>query len=156
MLPTRVRPPLRRCTAPVDLLEDHGFAVLEALVSFVILLIVSGTVFDLISHINSGAKDVRARVNATYLAQQDLQVARSVRYPAYPMPAAQKTAQVGRTKYQITRTVSSPCPPNPDHNPDYYSAHSFMLVTTTVTWDLRRDNSIPPGHAVRLSTEWAC
>ncbi|SHH61744.1 Type II secretory pathway, pseudopilin PulG [Jatrophihabitans endophyticus] len=150
MPPTRVLPPLRRVEAG----DDGGFTVVEALVAFVLLAVVSAAAIVAIANTTKTSKRSTDRVTAANLVQQDLQAARALRYPNYPA-ARSATTVVGTTSYTLTRSVSATtpagatigaCPATPD-----FTNRPYMVVTTTVTWP-------PAGTADRVSaaTELAC
>jgi type II secretory pathway pseudopilin PulG len=126
-------------------LDDGGFTVIEALVSFIVLAIVGVSATLGLVQGNTVSKRSSDRVNAVNLAQQDIQDARGLQPPTYPA-AQTKTSVLGSTNYTVTRSVSNVCPVTPD-----LTNHPYMRVTTTVTW--------PPAatvNQVSLATEIAC
>lgn len=151
MPPThRVRPPLRRVVRG----DDRGFTIVESLVSFVMLAVVSATACVLIIDYGKASKTSGDRTTAANLAQQSLQDATALRFPAYPK-ASTTTSVVNGTTYTVARSVSytrsdntvvAECPATPD-----FTNRPYMVATATVTW--------PPAGAsdrVVMATEIAC
>jgi prepilin-type N-terminal cleavage/methylation domain-containing protein len=145
----RVRPPLRQDEDS----NDAGFTVLEVLVAFVLFAVLAGASTTAIVNATAAANISRDRVNAANVAEQDIQQARSLRYPNYPQPVAAHTVTVGNKKYTVTRAIPSPCPVSSDpNNPGLTwtpGQATSMQVITTVTW---------PGSTtgVSIATEMAC
>jgi type II secretory pathway pseudopilin PulG len=142
----RVRPPLHRDPAENTFADDAGFTVIECLVSFILLAIVSASAVFAIVEATATDKNSSDRTVAQNLAQSDENAAQALRYPTYPAAITGKTIKVGTTNYTVTRTVSSACPMPPS-----YDTNPFMTVTTTVTWPPAGTN-----QRVVMAQELAC
>jgi Tfp pilus assembly protein PilV len=127
--------------------NDDGFTLVEALVAFSLLAIVSTASINASITAVSSSNGSRDRIAAANLAQQDLENARSLQYPDYPAAAAAHPVTVGNKTFSVQRTVSTTCPSlwTP-------GLPTSMKVTTTVTSPGAANRAV----SVTMATVIAC
>jgi type II secretory pathway pseudopilin PulG len=141
-VPFRLPAPAARGAA--DPRDDAGFTVVEAIVAFSLFAMVAGSSITALVSTTSAANGTRDRVTAANIAQQDIQQARSLRYPNYPAAIAAHSVAVGNKTFTVSRAISNTCP-----NLWTPGKPTSMQVTTTVTW---RGAKLP----VKIGTLIAC
>lgn len=128
---------------------DDGFSLLEVVVSFVLFMIVASAATAAVANGIRTSSSTTQRVQATQVAQQDIEKARSMKPSLVSAAGYPLTVVVGTRTFTVARTVSwstgSGCPATPAAGTVYY-----VNVTDIVTWT---GNS---GRSVRMDTVLAC
>jgi len=132
-----------------DASADDGFSLLEVMVSFVLFVIVASAASAAVANGIRTSDSTTRRVQATQVAQQDIEKARSIKASLVSAAGYPLTVAVGNRSFTVTRTVSwstgSSCPTTPTAGVEYY-----VNVTDVITW---AGNS---GRSVRMDTVLAC
>jgi Tfp pilus assembly protein PilV len=123
--------PKRRSTPP----GEAGFALIEVLVSAVIIVIVSGATFGLLSASAHSAAEERHRSEAFAIAQEDQARLRSLPVPTLNHLSQTRTVTLNGTPFTIEsegvfindKTGTSSCGQGT-------SSADYVQVTSTVTW----------------------
>lgn len=131
--------------------EDDGFTLLEATVSLTLLAVVASASVIAVTNSTQSEASAHNRAAAAALAAQDIQAARTLRYPDRPQAEAAHTVTVGNLKYTVSRTVqvldtsnnltSGTC------STDGTYTYTSLRVTSTVAWS---------ADSVSLGTVIAC
>jgi type II secretory pathway pseudopilin PulG len=119
--------------------HDAGFTLLEAVVSFALLAIMSGASLIAMVNADKAAATTTDRVTASNLAQQDLEAARALQYPSYPVVITASPVTVGGTVYTVSQAITTTCPAL------WVSGQNLptsMQVTATVTWPGAKANVV--------------
>jgi len=123
--------------------DEEGFAIIEVLISALIIVIVGGAVLTLLQATARSAGDSRNRTAAQAIAQEDQARLRSMRISSLNRLNQNWTAKVGGTTFTINSTGSfvnnatgSPSCTGSNTSADY------VRITSTVTWP--RMNGRPP------------
>ncbi|HEV7398797.1 MAG TPA: type II secretion system protein [Solirubrobacterales bacterium] len=126
-------PPGRR-TPPAE----DGFALIEVLVSALILVIVAGAVFSLLESTARSAAEERHRSEAFAIAQEDqarlrgLRISELSRLPTTPRPVT-----VDGTKFEVTSTGVFVNAVTSSSSCSQGATADYVRVSSTVTWPSR-------------------
>lgn len=139
---------------------DNGFALIEALVSFVVLIVIATAATTLVISLIVASHTAQLRVAATNIALQDLAEVRDLNTQALATPSVGASitnksgvqTQVGNASFTLTRSVQIYATGSAGDAPVSGTACSpsqYRLVTTTVTW-------VGAKRPVTISTRLGC
>jgi len=129
--------------------DDDGFSLLEVVVSFVLFAIVASAATAAVGNSIRTSDTTARRVEATQVAQQDIEKARAMKPAQISATGYPITVTAGSGTFTVTRTVSyssgTSCPGTPVAGTQYY-----LNVTDVVTWPGN------DGRTVRMDTVLSC
>lgn len=115
---------------------DSGFTLTETLVSITLLALVGGGATTGIVGGLRAQSNNEYRTVAANLARADVDDARAVQYPAYPLAVPSTPVQVGAKTFSLARSVTAPGS-TATTCPDTITSTGVLslTVTSTVSWD---------------------
>jgi Tfp pilus assembly protein PilV len=126
---------VRNAHDPAPPADEEGFAIIEVLISALIIVIVGGAVLTLLQATARSAGDSRNRTAAQAIAQEDQARLRSMRISSLNRLNQSWTAKIGGTTFTINSTGSfvNNATGNPSCTGSNTSA-DYVRITSTVTW----------------------